>query len=160
MSLSKLTSIVALVSLAFLCSRVIHAQEVKHPEMELSTNDKGEDVVVVVATQRPPDPNKYEVRTEKGKAGNDILAVYYINTGELVTFFARTTIKGKVEGPGVSLFLSRVAPQIEKVIGQKSYERELKRRYLELVYTDKNKLRTADRQDDEEVKKIVERKRN
>ena len=160
MNLVKLSCIFAILSVFALRQQGLSAQEVKHPEMELSTNDKGEDIVVVVATQRPPDPNKYEVRTEKGKSGNDILAVYYINTGELVTFFARSTIKGKVEGPGVSLFLSRVAPQIEKVIGQKSYERELKRRYLELVYTDKNKLRLVDPQDDSEVKKLTERKRN
>ncbi len=137
----------------------LRAQEVKHPDMEVVTDDNGEQVVVVVATQRPPDPRLYVVKQEETPKG-PLLTVIYKPTGELVQFFNTTTIKGKAEGPGVSLFASRVAPNIEKVIGQKSYEREIKRRYLDLIFIDKERLIEAEKIDKKEIDRMLERRRN
>ena len=137
----------------------LDAQEIKHPEMETTFNDQGEEIVVVVATQMPPDPNLYIVKEEEGPKG-PILVVYYKPTGDMVTLFGKTTIKGKIEGPGVSLFVQRVPPQIEKVIGQKSYVPDIKKRYLEIIMIDKYTLLNQDRVDLGEIDKIIKRKRN
>ena len=137
----------------------LNAQEIKHPEMETTFNDQGEEIVVVVATQMPPDPNLYIVKEEEGPKG-PILVVYYKPTGDMVTLFGKTTIKGKIEGPGVSLFVQRVPPQIEKVIGQKSYVPDIKKRYLEIIMIDKYTLLNQDRVDLGEIDKIIKRKRN
>ena len=140
-------------------SRTAYTQEIKHPDMEVITDENGQQIVVVVQTQRPPDPRLYLVKEEEGPKG-PILTVIYKPTGELVQFFATTTIKGKAEGPGVSLFASRVAPQIEKVIGQKTYEREIKRRYLDLIFIDKNILIAPEKVDQDEIDRMLEKKRN
>ncbi|HMY37046.1 MAG TPA: hypothetical protein PKW36_13130, partial [bacterium] len=66
----------------------------------------------------------------------------------------------KSEGPGVSLFANRVSPQIEKVIGQKSYERELKKRYLDLTAIDKSTIVGSERVNLEEIDKIIKKRRN
>lgn len=137
----------------------LDAQEIKHPEMETTFNDQGEEIVVVVATQMPPDPNLYIIKEEEGPKG-PILVVYYKPTGDMVTLFGKTTIKGKIEGPGVSLFVQRVPPQIEKVIGQKSYVPDIKKRYLEIIMIDKYTLLNQDRVDLGEIDKIIKRKRN
>ncbi len=142
---------------AFAVSASVKAQEIKHPEMEVIMNDQGEDIVVVVETQLPPDPNLYTVKEEEGPKG-PILVVYY--KGEMIQFFGKTTIKGKIEGPGVSLFVQRVPPQIEKVIGQKSYVPDIKKRYLELILFDKYELLNPDRVDLGEIDQIIKRKRN
>lgn len=137
-----------------------HAQEVKHPDMELITTDQGEDLVVVIGTQQPPDPTLYEVKEEEGPKGQPIYVVYYIPTGEFVIFFNRTTIRGKAEGPGVSLFQTRVKPAIEKVIGQKTYERDIKKRYLDIVFPDKEKVAGQQKIDNDDIDKVIKRKRN
>ncbi|MCB0834191.1 MAG: hypothetical protein KDC45_12070 [Bacteroidetes bacterium] len=137
----------------------LFSQEIEHPAMELSENENGEQIVIVTATGRAPDPRFYVVKEEQS-GDKTILAVYYKPTGDLVGVFAKATIRGKVEGPGVSLFQSRVAPEIEKVIGQKSYEKELKRRYLDLVLLDKADFIDADHLNLSEIDKMVKRKRN
>jgi hypothetical protein len=136
------------------------AQEVRHPEMELITTDQGEELVVEIATQQPPDPTLYEVKEEEGPKGQPIYVVYYIPTGEFVIFFNRTTIRGKAEGPGVSLFQTRVKPAIEKVIGQKTYERDIKKRYLDIVFPDKEKVAEKQAVDKDDIDKVIKRKRN
>jgi hypothetical protein len=137
----------------------IQSQEIKHPDMETIFNDKGEEVVVVSATQMPPDPNLYTVKEEEGPKGI-MLVVYYKPTGDMVLFFGKTTIKGKIEGPGVTLFAQRVPPQIEKVIGQKSYVNDIKKRYMELIAIEKYELLNPDRVDLGEIDEIIKRKRN
>lgn len=141
-------------------TRSASAQEPRHPEMELITTDEGEDIVVVVATQQPPDPTLYEIKEEQGAKGEPILVVYFIETGEFVQFFNRTTVKGKAEGPGVSLFQSRVKPAIEKVIGQKTYERDIKKRYLSIAFPEKEKLIEERRVDNDDIEKVIKRRRN
>jgi hypothetical protein len=143
----------------FMTFSPLKAQEIKHPEMETIFNDKGEEIVVIVATQMPPDPNLYTIKEEEGPKG-PILVVYYKPTGDMVTLFGKTTIKGKIEGPGVSLFVQRVPPQIEKVIGQKSYLHDIKKRYLELIMIEKYELLNPDRVDLGEIDQIIKRKRN
>lgn len=138
---------------------LLKAQEIRHPEMELITNDEGVEVVVVISTQKPPDPRVYEVREEEGAKG-PILAVYHRATGDLVQFFGRTIVKGKVEGPGLTLFFDRYQPEIEKVIGQKSYEKDIKNRYLDLIWVEKADLLGTEPVDVKEVDKALKRKRN
>ncbi len=134
-------------------------QDIKHPDMETIFNDEGNEVVVVIATQQPPDPKLYAIKEESGQKG-PILVVYYKPTGEMVVFFSKTTIKGKSEGPGVSIASNRVAPQIEKVIGQKSYDREIKRRYLDEILIDKTNLVGEELVNLKEVDKIIKKRRN
>jgi hypothetical protein len=150
----------SLIIFVALSARPFHAQEVRHPDMELITDDRGEEIVVEVATQRPPNPNLYEVREEEGAKGQPILAVYYRPTDELVVFFSRTVIKGKVEGPGLTLFFDRYQPEIEKVIGQKSYEKDIKRRYLDLIWIDKGDLVDAGPVNVKEVDQMLKKRRN
>lgn len=145
--------------LGLLGMNAVQAQEIKHPDMETTFNEQGEEIVVVVQTQQPPDPRFYEVKEEEGPRGM-ILVVYYKPTGDMVTLFGKTTIKGKVEGPGVSLFVQRVPPQIEKVIGQKSYIPDIKKRYLESILFEKYELLDPDRVDLGEIDRIIKRKRN
>jgi len=137
----------------------INAQDVKHPDMEVIENDAGEQIVVVLGTNNPPDAKLYTIKEEEGAKG-PILVVYYKPTGDMVQFFSKTTIRGKSEGPGVSLFANRVSPQIEKVIGQKSYERELKKRYLDLVAVDKSTIVGSERVNLEEIDKMIKKRRN
>lgn len=139
--------------------RTIHGQEVRHPDMELITDDQGQEIVVVIATQRPPDPRVYEIREEEGTKG-PILAVYHRATGDLVQIFARTIVKGKVEGPGLTLFFDRYQPEIEKVIGQKSYEKDIKHRYLDLIWIEKADLLANEPVNTKEVDKALKRRRN
>jgi hypothetical protein len=136
-----------------------YAQEVKHPDMELSEDENGQPVVVVVATQKTPDPKLYTVKEEQA-GDKTIYVVYYKPTGETISFFTKSTIKGKVEGPGVSLFNRRVAPEIEKVVGQKSYDKEIKRRYLDLVFIDKADFLNTQSVDLKEIDKILKKRRN
>lgn len=135
------------------------AQDVKHPDMETIFNDEGNDVVVVTTTQQPPDPKFYVIKEETGGKGS-ILVVYYKPTGEMVVFFSKTTIKGKSEGPGVSIASNRVAPQIEKVIGQKSYDRDIKKRYLEDFLIDKSSLIGGELINLKEVDLLIKKRRN
>ncbi len=137
----------------------IEAQEVKHPDMETFITESGDEIIVIAGTQTPINPDLYDVKEEEGPKG-PILVVYYRPTGEMVTLFGKTTIKGKVEGPGVTLFPQRVPPQIEKVIGQKSYDRDIKRRYLELIYFDKFDLMNPDKINLGEINEILKRRRN
>ncbi|MBX7152469.1 hypothetical protein K1X84_12570 [bacterium] len=152
-------SIFVLMAALILNAPLTAQQEIKHPDMETIFDDQGNEIVVEVTTQRPPDARFYDVREEEGPKG-PILAVYYKPTGDLVTIFLKTTIRGKAEGPGVSLFQSRVAPQIEKVIGQKSYEKDIKRRYLDLLFVDKTKFLDREKIDKKEIDEIIKRKRN
>jgi hypothetical protein len=138
---------------------VSYAQEVKHPDMELTENENGEQVVVVIATQNPPDPKLYVVKEEEA-GDKKVFSVIYKPTGETISFFTTTTVKGKVEGPGVSISNRRVAPEIEKVVGQKSYDKELKRRYLELVFPDKGEFLFTDQLNQKEIDDIIKKRRN
>lgn len=135
------------------------AQEVRHPDMELIEDVNGEQVVIVTATGKAPDPKLYAVKEEQ--AGDKTLyVVYYKPTGDQVIFFTKSTVKGKVEGPGVSLFNRRVGPEIEKVVGQKSYDKEIKRRYLDMVFIDKADFLNTDNVDLKEIDKIIKKRRN
>lgn len=140
-------------------TRVGYAQEVKHPDMELTEDENGQQVVVVTATQQAPDPKLYTVKEEQA-GDKTIFVVYYKPTGETISFFTKSTVKGKVEGPGVSLFNRRVAPEIEKVVGQKSYDKEIKRRYLEMVFVDKADFLNTASVDLTEIDKILKKRRN
>ena len=140
-------------------SQTSYAQEVKHPDMELTEDENGEQVVVVIATQQAPDPKLYTVKEEQA-GDKTIFVVYYKPTGETISFFTKSTVKGKVEGPGVSLFNRRVAPEIEKVVGQKSYDKEIKRRYLEMVFVDKADFLNTESVDLTEIDKILKKRRN
>lgn len=136
----------------------LRAQEIQHPVMETTFNEQGEEIVVDAATGKPLNPQLYEVKEEEGPKGM-ILVVYYKPTGQMVTLFGKTTIKGKVEGPGVSLFVQRLPPQIEKVIGQKSYITDIKKRYLEPVYIEKYELVEPEPVDMREIDQVIKRRR-
>jgi hypothetical protein len=53
-----------------------------------------------------------------------------------------------------------VAPEIEKVVGQKSYDKEIKRRYLEMVFVDKADFLNTGSVDLTEIDKILKKRRN
>ncbi len=152
-------SLLFILGLGLMRLNFIQAQEIKHPDMETMFNEQGEEIVVVVQTHQPPDPRFYEVKEEEAARGM-ILVVYYKPTGDIVTIFGKTTIKGKVEGPGVSLFFQRMPPQIEKVIGQKSFIPDIKKRYLESILFEKYELLDPGRVDLGEIDRIIKRKRN
>lgn len=135
------------------------AQEVKHPDMELIEDDQGEQVVVIMGTERVPDPKLYVIKEEQ-TATATVYVVIYKPTGEQVTFFTKSTVKGKVEGPGVSLYNSRVTPEIEKVVGQKSYDKEIKRRYLDVVFIPKADFLRTESVNLKEIEKILKKRRN
>ena len=137
----------------------VQAQDIEHPEMETVLNDNGEQVVVLVGTEQPPDPTRYSVVEEEGAQG-PILAVYYIPDGSLVTFFSTTRIKGKAQAPGVSFFPSRKKPEIEKVIGERSFEKEIKHRFVNELFISKEDFLFTEKANYDEIKKMLEKPRN
>lgn len=161
MKILKLTcaGFAGMLLMGFLISARSFAQEVKHPDMDIIEDQNGEQVVIVIATGQPPDPKLYTVKEEQA-GDKTVYVVYYKPTGEQISFFTKSTVKGKVEGPGVSLFNRRVGPEIEKVVGQKSYDKEIKRRYLDMVFIDKADFLQTDNVDLKEIDKIIKKRRN
>lgn len=83
----------------------------------------------------------------------------YDREDNLVGFKSITTVKAKAEGPGVLLIPSRMKPDIEKVIAEKTYDKELKSHYLEPVFMDKAKLLTPKKMSVKELNETIEKVR-
>ena len=155
----RVISTAAVLALGLTLGRSVQAQEIQHPEFEQVFNDIGEQVVVVAGTNQPPNPSLYNVREEEGARG-PILAVYYIPDESLVVFFNITRLKGKAQAPGVQFFPQRVSPAIEKVISERSFDKEIKNRFVDELLFAKDDFILSDDIDNDDIQAALNRPRN